>query len=148
MSTTGSWMNCCSLHGHSGRRRSHGRVWISPNWPVVLANSDQIDKLGVAPPPSIPWRASFVGSLGRCFRFLSQPCGASARDPRSPPSTRRSPALRQATQIDPGGSLAVGLAVRRLERLAVQRLYRQGRDRHRLAPERLSFVLGLEGPPR
>src|SRR5258705_11109284 len=113
---------------------------------VVLANSDQIDKLGVAVPSSIPWRASFVGSLGSCFRFLSQPCGASARDPRAPPSTRRSPALRQTTQIDPGGSLAVGLAVRRLERLAVQRLYRQSRDRRRLAPERLSFVLGLEGP--
>src|SRR5215831_13996902 len=45
---------------------------------VVLANSDLIDKLGVAVPPSIPWRASFVGSLRRCFRFLSQPCGASA----------------------------------------------------------------------
>jgi hypothetical protein len=35
-----------------------------------------------------------------------------------------------------------------LERLTVQRLYRQSRDRHRLAPERLSLVLGLEGPTR
>jgi hypothetical protein len=32
----------------------------------------------------------------------------------------------------------VGLAVRRLERLAIQPLYRQSRDRHRLAPQRLS----------
>ena len=44
--------------------------------------------------------------------------------------------------------MAVGLAMRRLERLAVQHLYRQSRDRDRLAPERLSLVLGLEGPTR
>src|SRR5258708_38836759 len=43
---------------------------------VVLANSDQIDKLGVAVPPSIPWRASFFGSLRPCFLFPSQPSGA------------------------------------------------------------------------
>jgi hypothetical protein len=42
----------------------------------------------------------------------------------------------------------MGLPMRRLERLAGQRLYRQGRDRDRLAPERLSLVLGLEGPAR
>ena len=33
----------------------------------------------------------------------------------------------------------MGLALRRLERLAVQRLYRQSVDRHRLAPARLSL---------
>src|SRR5262245_28559240 len=68
-------------------RRAFARYWTwksrrRPGRPtVVLANSDLIDKLRVAVPPSIPWRASFVGSLGRCFRFLSQPCDASARDP-------------------------------------------------------------------
>src|SRR5262249_2751182 len=77
-----------------------------------------------------------------------EPGGAAAGDPRAPPSTRRSAALRQATETDFGGSILVGLAVRRLERLAVQRLYRQSRDRHRLASERLSPVLGLEGPTR
>ena len=44
--------------------------------------------------------------------------------------------------------MAVGLAVRRLERLAVQHLCRQSVDRHRLAPERLSLEvlqLRLEG---
>jgi hypothetical protein len=30
----------------------------------------------------------------------------------------------------------------------IQRLYRQSLDRHRLAPARLSPLLGLEGPPR
>jgi hypothetical protein len=63
-------------------------------------------------------------------------------------STQRSAALRQATETDSGGSVTLGLAMRGLERLAVQRLYRQSRDGHRLAPERLSLVLGLEGPTR
>jgi len=45
---------------------------------VVLANPDLIGKLGVAVPLSIPGWASIVGSLGRCFRFLPEPCGASA----------------------------------------------------------------------
>jgi putative transposase len=36
-------------------------------------NHPEGTKLGVAVPPSIPWRASIVGSLGRCFRFLSRP---------------------------------------------------------------------------
>ena len=73
---------------------------------------------------------------------------ASARDPRSPPSARRSSALRQVTEADTGRSLAVGLAVRRLERVSVQHLYHQSFDCHRLAPKRLSAVLGLEGPTR
>jgi hypothetical protein len=42
----------------------------------------------------------------------------------------------------------MGLAERRLERLAIQRLHRQGFDCHRLASQRLSPVLGLEGPKR
>jgi len=97
---------------------------------------------------SIPVRALIVLSLGCVFRFLPEPCGAPAGDPRSPPSTGRFEALHPATQTDTGGSVVVGLAVRRLERLAIQRLYHQSRDRHRLAPERLSSVLGVEGPPR
>jgi hypothetical protein len=43
--------------------------------------------------------------------------------------------------------MALGLAMRRLERLAIQGLYHQSLDRHRLAPERLSPLLGLEGAP-
>src|SRR5258708_21380957 len=115
---------------------------------MVLANFDLIDKLGVAVLPSIPVRAPTVRSPGCSIRFLPQSCGASARDPRSPPSSQRCAALRQTTETDTGGSPAVGLAVRRLERLAVQRLDRQGRDRHWLAPERLSPVLDLEDPTR
>jgi len=116
--------------------------------PVVLAKPDLIDNLGVALHPSIPVRTFIVRPFGRCFRFLPEPGGAAARDPRAPPSTRRSPAVRQTPQTDPGGSMAVGLPMCRLERLAVQRLYRQSRDCDRLAPERLSFILGLEGPTR
>jgi hypothetical protein len=67
---------------------------------VLLANSDLIDKLGVAVFLSIPFRSPIIGSLGRRFRFLPEPGGAAARDPRSPPSTRRSAALRQATKTD------------------------------------------------
>jgi hypothetical protein len=36
--------------------------------------------------------------------------------------------------------------MRRLERLAIQHRYRQSLDRHRLASERLSSVLGVEDP--
>src|SRR5215831_9649390 len=115
---------------------------------VVLANSDLIDKLGVVLFPSILLRAPSVRFLDRTFRLLSEPGGASARDPRPSPSARRSSAFRQATQTDPGGSVLVGLAERSLERLAIQRLYHQSLDRHRLAPARLSPVLGLEGATR
>ena len=115
---------------------------------VVLAKSELIDNLEVVIYHSIPVRALIVLSLGGVFRFLPEPWGAPAGDPRSPPSTRRFAPLRQATQTDTGGSAVVGLAVRCLERLAIQRLYGQSRDRHRLAPGRVSSVLGLEGPPR
>jgi hypothetical protein len=56
--------------------------------------------------------------------------------------------LRQAIETDRGGSIAMGLAERRLERLAIPRLHRQGFDCHRLASQRLSPVLGLEDPTR
>ena len=115
---------------------------------MVFAKSDLIDKLGVVLFPSIPLRAPIVRSLDLTFRLLSEPGGASARDPRPSPSTRRSATLRQATQTDPGGSVLMGLAERSLERLAIQRLYHQSLDRHRLVPARLSSVLGLEGPTR
>ena len=115
---------------------------------MVLANSDLIDKLGVVLFPSILLRAPIVRSLDLTFRLLSEPGGASARDPRPSPSTRRSAALCQATQTDPGGSVPVGLAERSLERLAIQRLDHQSLDRDRLAPARLSPVLGLEGATR
>src|SRR5215471_6008893 len=132
-----------AILGGSLKVRLERRSSTGPN---TVANSDLIDKLGVAVPPSIPFQTSIVGSLGCRFRFLPEPGGVAARDPRTPPSTRRSAALRQATETDSGRSIAVGLAVRSLEQLAIQRLCRQSLDRHRLAPERLSVVLGLEGP--
>src|SRR5215472_3996289 len=83
---------------------SYGVTTTDPGT-VVLANYDLIDKLGVAVLPSISVRAPIVRFLDRFFRFLPQPCGASARDPSAPPSTRRSPTLRQATEADTGGSV-------------------------------------------
>jgi hypothetical protein len=71
--------------------------------------SDLIDNLEVVIYHSIPVRAPVVLSLGRVFRFLPEPCGASAGDPRSPPSTEHLAALRPATQTNPGGSVVVGL---------------------------------------
>jgi hypothetical protein len=121
---------------------------LDPALSVFLANSDLIDKLGVVLFPSIPLRAPIVRFLNRTLRLLSQPCGASVRGLRPSPSTRRSATLRPATQTDTRGSMALGLAMPRLEGLAVQRLYRQSLDRHRLAPAGLSPVLGLEGATR
>src|SRR5215467_6883071 len=127
----------CAQPRGAGSRLSHFHSYRSytPLLAVVLGKSDLIDKLGVAVLPSIPFRADIVRSFDRVFRFLPEPCGASARDPRTPPSTRCSAALRQATETDTGGSVTLGFALRRLERLAVQHLCRQGRDRHRLAPK-------------
>ena len=87
-----------------------------------------------------------VAFRGRADALIAGRLAAS----RSSRSAINSPfsAFRQATETDTGGSMALGLAMRRLERLAVQRLYRQSLDRHRLAPERLSPVLGLEAPTR
>src|SRR5215471_10630277 len=114
--------------------------------PTPPANSDLIDKLGVAVLPSIPIWAPVVRSLDCVFRFLPESDRAATRDPRAPPSTRCPAALCQAAETNPGGSITLGLAVRRLERLAIQCLYGQSLHRHRLAPGRLSSVLGLEDP--
>jgi hypothetical protein len=113
---------------------------------VVLANSDLIDKLGVAVFPSIPTWAPVVRSLDRVSRFLPESGHAATQDPRAPPSTRRPTALREATETNADGSITLGLAMRRLGRLAIQHLHRQSVDRHRLASERLSSVLGVEDP--
>src|SRR6516162_6680962 len=49
---------------------------------------------------SIPVRIVIVRFFGRYFRFLPEPGSAAALDPGSPPSTRRSLAIRQSTQAD------------------------------------------------
>ena len=45
---------------------------------VVLANSDLVDKMGVAILSSIPFLALIIGSRIRRFRFLPEPLGAPA----------------------------------------------------------------------
>src|SRR5215831_1905284 len=132
----------------SSRCRGSVRPRISCRATLVLANSDLIDKLGVAVLPSIPIWSPVVRSLGRVSRFLPESGHAATRDPRAPPSTRRPTALREATETNADGSITLGLAMRRLGRLAIQHLHRQSVDRHRLASERLSSVLGVEDPIR
>src|SRR5215469_1850152 len=97
------------------RRAKLARVSSSRCSRLVLANSDLIDTLGVVILPSIPLRALIVRALGSYFRFLPEPCGASARDPRPASPTRRSATLCQATETDFRGSILVGLAVRHLD---------------------------------
>jgi hypothetical protein len=65
-------------------------------------------------------------------------------NPGAPPSTRRSAALGEAAETDPGGSTPVGMALRRQEQLAVRSLPRQSLHHYRLALEGLSSILDLE----
>jgi hypothetical protein len=109
---------------------------------VVLVNSNPIDKLEIVGLPSIPFRPCILGALRLCFCLLPEPRRPTAGGPRTPPSDRGSAALGEAAEIDPGGSTPVGWAVRGLEGLAVPCLLRATCDRHRLAPPRLSLVLG------
>jgi hypothetical protein len=53
----------------------------------------------------------------------------------------------KAAEAENGGSTPLGLAVERLERIAVQRLHRQGSDGDSLAPLGISPILDLEGAP-
>src|SRR3954452_4120090 len=110
----------------------------SCGYSVILVNSDVIDKLGFGVLPSVPFRPPLFGALRLRFRLLPEPCGAAAGNPGAPSPTRCSAALRQASETHPGGSIAVGLALRRLERLALRCLPRPSLHRHRLAPPRLS----------
>jgi hypothetical protein len=128
---------------------SIGVAWDTRRQTVVLAKPDLIDSLGVAVYPSIPVGHLLSGLLAAvfaCFRSraalqleilaLRHQLGVLQRSVKPP-------------KLTPDGSMAMGLPTHRLERLAVlQRRYPQNCDRHRLARERLSLVLGLEGPTR
>ena len=69
-------LGCHALPDGLSLDREVARLVARPT--VVLANSDLIDKLGVAVPFSIPCLASIVGSLGRRFRFFPEPCSTAA----------------------------------------------------------------------
>ena len=74
---------------------------------------------------------------------------SSARKPGPPPSDRGTPALSQeATKADRNRPYSVGLAMRRLERVAICLGDRQAGNGHRLAPERLLPFLDMEDPTR
>src|SRR4051794_9270419 len=116
----------------------------APGTSVVLVNFDLVDTLGVVDLPSIPFGPSLFGALRLSFRFVPEPCGAAAGNPGPAPSTRCSAALGQTAQTHPGRSTPVGLAVRPVERLAVQCLSRPTGDGERLASEGLSPLLDRE----
>ena len=115
---------------------------------MVLANSDLIDKLGVVVFPSIPLRAPIVRFLNALFAsFRSR----AALQLEILALRHQLGVLQRSVQrpkLTPADRVLVGLAERSLEPLAIQRLYHQSLDRHRLAPARLSPVLGLEGATR
>src|SRR2546427_7861238 len=66
------------------------------------------------------------------------------REPRTPPSTPRPPAIRGPTPSVSVGPDPLGLAVPRLDRLALQPRHRATRHRPRLAPPRLPALLAFE----
>ena len=94
---------------------------------VVLANSDQVDKLGFVADSSVLLRARSNGSCCLFWRLISDPCRASTGDPRLARSDRCPPAFGEAPQTDRRGPLSLGLAVLGLERLGILRFHRQGR---------------------
>ena len=111
---------------------------------VVLANPDQIDKLGVVTHGSIPFWALIHGCHRLTFRHLSEPCGASAGDSRSAPPDRHPSALREAPEVDKSGSTAVGVAVHRLAGLEARGVHYESLHCFGLAAKRLSPFLDVE----
>ncbi|MBV9224950.1 MAG: hypothetical protein JOY85_13015 [Acidobacteriaceae bacterium] len=94
---------------------------------------------------STPTRAYTFGTVRDSLGILPNPGGAPGRDSRPSPPTRRSAALGEAAETDPGGSTPVDLDLCRLEGMAVPRLSGPSGDRDGLAPERLPSFLEREG---
>jgi hypothetical protein len=111
---------------------------------VVLVNSDLADTLGVVVLPSIFFGPNILGALLVLLRLLPKPCSTAVGDPGVAPSARRSAALGEAAQTDPGGPIALGLALHRLGELAIQPLPRPTCYGAGVAPESVPFVLDLE----
>src|SRR5215472_10820426 len=80
----------------------------------------------------------------RSKRFLKAKCNRQHLH-KSFPSRRPSAVREKTPEIDPLGSLVVGLVFPHLERLAFGTGHRQTRNRHCLASRWLSPVLDLEG---
>jgi len=78
----------------------------------------------------------------------SNPEQPSVWKPRPATPTRRSAALREATETGPSGPTPQGLAVQGLEWLAIGPRHGQAGYRDRLAPPRLPVVLDMESSSR
>jgi len=118
---------------------------------VPLANPEQSENMGLAhfpqPPPIDVRSAARAG--WRPLVFVPGTRRSSVRKPGPPPSDRGPPALSQeAPEADRSGPYSVGLAMRRLERLAICFGDRQAGNGHRLAWQRLSPFLDMKDPTR
>src|SRR5215471_12020457 len=111
---------------------------------VVLANSDLIDKLG-----AFFLRFSFGHLLSALLTSLFASFRSRAALQLEILALRHQLGVLQRSvkrpKLTPADRFLWAWAERSLERLAIQRFYHQSLDRHRLAPARLSPVLGLEG---
>jgi hypothetical protein len=103
-----------------------------------------MDNLGVAVYPSIPVWTFIVRSFGRCLSSFRSRAGLQLEILALSHQLRVLQRSVKRPKLTPGGSTAMGLPMHRLERLAIQRRYRQSRDRHRLAGK--AFV--CSGPGR
>ena len=118
---------------------------------MPLANPELSENMGLAhfpqPPPIDVQSAARAG--WRPLVIVPHTRRSSIRKPGPPPPDRCPPALSQeATEADRGRPYFVGLAVRSLERLATCFGDCQAGNGHRLASERLSPFLDMEGPTR
>ena len=82
---------------------------------MVLVNAEILINLGFVILSSTPVRAYTFGTVCDSFGILPKPGGAPGRDPRPSPPTRRSAALGEAAETDPGASIPVDLDLCRLE---------------------------------
>ena len=132
--------------GHSSLSNVGQDVILRGVWqPVVLVNSDRIDKL------SFIRRLSFgpvLRALLASRSLISDPRRPPVGDPRLAPSDRCPTTLGQAPQTDRRGPLSLGVSVLGLERLGIARFHRQGRHGDWLAAEGLWSFLELEDSPR
>ncbi len=95
---------------------------------VVLVNSELIGTLRFVGLPSVPFWRLILAALRLSFCLVPELRGAATGNPGAPPPTGPSATLRETTETHPGRSIPVGLVMRGLERLAVQRLPRPTRQ--------------------
>ncbi len=115
---------------------------------MVLANSDQLDTLGLVTHQWFLFRTRFSGISCVPRSLISDSSRPPIGDPGLASPDRRPPALGQAAQTHRRGPLSLGVAIVGLERLGIAPLDGQGRHGDWLASQGLRPVLEVENPPR